>query len=263
MKSAIRIFATLLLVAIFAACSTSPRGRKVIKLMPDSQMDAMGIQAFSDMKQSTPIERSASINNYVKCVTTPLTALVDSASPEGGWEVVVFKDDTANAFALPGGKIGVHTGILKVAETPAQLAAVIGHEIGHVLAEHSNERVSENVVAQLGLAGVGLAMSEKNKNYGLVMGALGLGAQFGYLLPHSRDQESEADIMGLELMAKAGFDPNQAVTLWENMSKSGGAGVPEFMSTHPAPATRIQNIQRHAPEFMGYYKAATPTHCSR
>lgn len=239
---------------VIAGCATSPTGRKQLKLMPDGQMDAMGAQAFTDLKKQTPVERDNSINSYIKCVTDPLTAQVGS-QPKGGWEVVVFKDDSPNAFALPGGKIGVHTGMLKVAETPSQLAAVIGHEIGHVIAEHSNERVSENVAAQLGLAGVGLAMRNRDKNYNLIMGALGLGAQFGFLLPHSRAQESESDIIGLNLMAKAGFDPSESVKLWENMKKAGGASPPEFMSTHPANSTRIANLSRNVPEAMKTYQA--------
>lgn len=257
-------FAAIVLTTLVAVgCATSPTGRKQLKLMPDNQMDTMGVQAFSDMKKQTPIESDASINRYIKCITDPLTAQV-SQQPEGGWEVIVFKDDTPNAFALPGGKIGVHTGMLKVAETPAQLAAVIGHEIGHVIAEHSNERVSENVVAQLGLAGAGLAMKNKDKNYSLIMGALGLGAQFGVLLPHSRDQESESDLIGLDLMAKAGFDPSESVRLWENMSKAGGGSPPEFMSTHPSNSTRIANLSRNVPGAMKTYQAAgSKPSCSR
>jgi predicted Zn-dependent protease len=256
-----RLLIAFVFIFVAVACSTSPRGRKVLKLMPDGQMDAMGVQAFDDMKTKVPIDRSPGVNNYIKCISEPLTAQVPQIAPQGGWEIVVFKDDSANAFALPGGKIGVHTGLLKVANTPDQVAAVIGHEIGHVMAEHSNERVSEGLFAQLGLAGISMAMNQKNKNYPYIMGALGIGAQFGALLPHSRDQESEADIIGLDLMSKAGYDPNQAVTLWENMKASGGGGPPEFMSTHPAPSTRIQNIQNHIPEFIGNYRAASHSNC--
>jgi predicted Zn-dependent protease len=249
-------------LCLFAfACATSPRGRKVLKLMPDDQLNAMGLQAFDDMKKQTPVEHSAAINNYVKCVLTPLTEHATEVAPQGGWEIVVFKNEEPNAFALPGGKIGVQTGIFKAAQTPGQLAAVVGHEIGHVWAGHSNERVSENIVAQGGLALAGAAMSERNRNWQVVLASLGL--QAGVLLPHSRDQESEADILGLDLMSRAGFDPNEALTLWENMKQAAGGGPPEFMSTHPAPDTRMQNIRNHIPEFMAQYKAAAASapHC--
>ncbi len=260
-KNWIRLLFAFVICLVTIACSTSPRGRKVIKWVPDQQLDAMGVQAFDDMKSKVPIERSASINNYVKCVAAPLTAQVTQHAPQGGWEIVVFRDDSANAFALPGGKVGVHTGLLKVAQTPSQLAAVIGHEIGHVIAEHSNERVSEGLGTQFVMAGLSSAMNQESKEYPWIMGSLGIVAQGFVLLPHSRDQESEADIIGLGYMANAGFDPNEAVTLWENMRTAGGGAPPEFMSTHPAPSTRIQNIKSHIPEFIDAYRAASPTNC--
>lgn len=252
-----RSFIFMITVALFmASCATSPRGRKQLILLPADQMDSMGAQAFNDMKTKVPIEKDPSLNSYVQCIAKPLAAQVTSQAPKGDWEIIVFKDDSANAFALPGGKIGVHTGMLAVAETPAQLAAVVGHEIGHVVAQHSNERVSETVVTQVGLAGVGIALNDKNPNYNLIMGALGVGAQFGLLLPHSRTQESEADLIGLELMAKAGFDPSESVALWQNMSKAGGGQPPEFLSTHPSHGTRIANLQNTIPQVRPLYDAA-------
>ena len=240
------------------ACSTSPRGRKQLLLLPESQMSSMGAQAFTDLKSKTPPSPDPALIGYVKCITDPLTQQVTGeAVPQGGWEVVVFKEDeTVNAFALPGGKIGVYTGMLKTAETPAQLAAVIGHEIGHVIARHGNERVSETLASQGGLAVLGAVLKEKGTKYDLLMGALGLGAQFGVLLPHGRTQESEADLIGLELMAKAGFDPRQAPELWRNMAKGGGAQPPEILSTHPSHRTRIANLERTVPEVMGHFEAA-------
>ncbi|MCM2282968.1 MAG: M48 family metallopeptidase [Bdellovibrionaceae bacterium] len=252
----LRRFVFVMAVVATTSCSTSPRGRKQLVLLPEGQMSSMGAQAFDDMKSKVPVEKDPSVNSYVQCVTKPITAHVTTMAPKDGWEVVVFRDESANAFALPGGKIGVHTGLLAVAKTPSQLAAVIGHEIGHVIARHGNERVSETVVAQIGLAGVGAALNDKNPNYRLIMGALGMGAQFGLLLPHSRTQESEADLIGLELMAKAGFDPSESVTLWQNMSRSGGGQPPEFLSTHPAHGTRIANLQRTVPQVQPLYEAA-------
>lgn len=258
------VFALALAFTLAVGCATSPEGRRQAMLVSDGQMDSMGAQAFDEMKTKTPIERDAAINAYVKCVSNAIT----TALPEQrAWEVVVFRDESANAFALPGGKIGVHTGLLKVAETPAQLAAVIGHEVGHVLARHGAERVSEQMVAQGLVLGTGLVLQRQNmgeQKFQVMMAALGLGAQFGVLLPHSRDQESEADIIGLKLMSSAGFDPTQSVVLWQNMSKSGGAGVPEFMSTHPGHDTRIGNLSSHMTEARGIYEHAKvhPT-CTR
>ncbi len=149
----------------------------------------------------------------------------------------MFKDESPNAFALPGGKMGVYTGMLEVAENQDQLAAVLGHEVGHVLAQHANERMSQQQVTSIGLAvaaGTGLDSAS--------MQALGLGAQIGILLPYSRTHESEADIIGLDLMAKAGFDPRESVQLWKNMQKAGGGTPPEFLSTHPSSGTRIDNL---------------------
>jgi predicted Zn-dependent protease len=178
-------------------------------------------------------------------------AITNALPEKRAWEVVVFRDDSANAFALPGGKIGVHTGLLKVAQNQDQLAAVIGHEIAHVLAEHGKERVSEQLVAQGGMSLLSAVIGNpEDPRHGLLMGALGLGAQFGVLLPHSRAQESEADIVGLDYMAKAGFDPRQSVNLWQNMAAAGGGQQPEFMSTHPSHGTRIQNLQAAIPKAL-------------
>lgn len=157
-------------------CATSPRGRQQLMIVPAEQMDLMGVQAFDEMKAKTPADKNPTTNAYVKCVADAITNAMDE---KRDWEVVVFKDETANAFALPGGKIGVHTGLLKVAKTPAQLATVIGHEVGHVIAQHGNERVSEQIAAQGGLGLLASAFSDKDQNYGLIMAGLGLGAQFG------------------------------------------------------------------------------------
>jgi predicted Zn-dependent protease len=266
-----KLFA-LLTLGVVAACVTSPLGRQQLKIMPDSQMDAMGVQAFQQMKSSQPIERDSALNAYVRCVAEPIAAVSGSELTPKQWEVVVFKDQTANAFALPGGKIGVHTGLLRVAKTDGELAAVLGHEVGHVLAGHGNERVSESLVVNLGLAGTAAILSggqkKKDDRFGLLMAALGVGAQFGILLPHSRDQESEADIIGLKLMAKAGFDPHESVALWKNMiADSGGRAPPEFLSTHPASENRIENLEAKIPKVMPDFErlkasGAIP-HCQR
>ncbi|MBC7384992.1 MAG: M48 family metallopeptidase [Cryobacterium sp.] len=242
--------------AVLFSCTSSPLGRRQLMVMPDSKMNEMGVQSFEEMKKATPIETNPEINAYVKCVALPITREAGDATGVSSWEIVVFKDKTANAFALPGGKIGVHTGMLPVAKTPGQLAAVLGHEVGHVIAKHGNERVSEGMITQ-GLASVA-AISVKDPKYqSLVMAGLGIGAQYGIALPHSRTQESEADLIGLDLMARSGFDPRESVGLWQNMSAaSGGNAPPQFLSTHPSNETRISALQSHIPEALTKYEAA-------
>jgi predicted Zn-dependent protease len=186
----------------------------------------------------------------------------------GNWEVVVFEDNSLNAFALPGNKIGVYTGLIKLVDNQDQLAAVIGHEIGHVLAKHSNERASQQMALSQGM-GILQAMTNPTSALGQsAFGLLGIGAQYGVLMPFGRTQENEADIIGEDLMAKAGFDPEQSISLWQKMEQaSQGQQPPEFMSTHPAHATRIQDLQAHMPQALQYYQQAqaagkTP-HCSK
>jgi len=234
-------------VFILASCATSPLGRNQFIIVSDSSMNQMGAQAFDQIKAKEKVESSPEINSYVACVVTPL---VRKASPEEGvknWEVVVFRNSAANAFALPGGKIGVYTGLLKVAKTDAQLAAVVGHEIGHVQAKHGAERVSQQAGTDLGLSALG-SIVQSNPNSNLLIGLLGVGAQVGVLLPFSRIQESEADLIGLDLMADAGFEPSESVELWKNMmTASGGKGPPEWLSTHPASENRIANLNKNMP----------------
>jgi predicted Zn-dependent protease len=165
-----------------------------------------------------------------------------------------------NAFALPGRKIGVYRGMLAVAENSSQLAAVIGHEVGHVLARHGNERVSQATAAQLSQTAVAATVASADMSSAtgqLIMAGVGLGAQYGVLLPYSRAHESEADLIGLQLMAKAGFDPRESVTLWQNMaSASGGQAPPELVSTHPSNETRIASLQANLPAAIELEKQA-------
>jgi predicted Zn-dependent protease len=202
----------------------------------------MGLQAFTAIKKETPVEHSTTTNSYVQCVARAITREVG-----GSWEIVVFRDEDANAFALPGRKIGVNTGLLKVAENQHQLATVIGHEVMHVLSNHSNERVSQKFAVEQGLSLISAAASPQTGTGKTLMGLLGVGAQFGVLLPYNRIQESEADLLGLDLMAKAGFDPRQSTKLWINMGRSGGGQPPQFLSTHPSHASRISDLQKHMP----------------
>ncbi len=244
---------------LITACATSPTGRKQILLFSDSQLTQMGDQAFTGMKEELTISNKPVQNSYVECVARNITAQVPASVFSGQWEVVVFDDEQVNAFALPGGKIGVYTGLLNVAENQHQLAAVIGHEVGHVIAEHGNERMSQSTLINMGTQAVGqvLAASEVPQS-GPIMAAIGLGMQVGVQLPFSRTHESEADVIGLELMAKSGFNPRQSVDLWENMDKANSGERPmELLSTHPAPQTRIENLQAHMGDAVAQYNTTS------
>ena len=230
-------------LSMLAGCATSPTGRSQLMFMPESEMTQMGLQAFTTIKKETPVDRNAATNAYVQCVGRAITR----EAGQGSWEIVVFEDKDANAFALPGNKIGVNTGLLKVAENQDQLATVLGHEVAHVLSHHANERVSQQFAVEQGVALAG-ALARPHSGVGQsLMGLLGVGAQYGILMPYSRIQESEADRLGLDLMAKAGFNPRESINLWKNMTRADGGQPPEFLSTHPSHSTRIRDLNAHMP----------------
>jgi predicted Zn-dependent protease len=180
------------------------------------------------------------------------------------WEVSVVRSDQVNAFCLPGGKIVVYTGILPVAQTPDGLATVMGHEMAHATLRHGSERLFKQQATQTLLTGVQFSLGDLDyEQRRLVMGAIGAGAQYGVLLPFSRDHESEADQLGLSYMARAGFDPRAAVTFWERMSKQGGNQPPEFMSTHPSHGTRIQRLKELLPQATQEYQRALGGNASK
>ena len=236
-----------LTLALFAlACATSPTGRRQLTLFSERDMAHLGHQSFDQMKKEQKVSQDAEINAYVACVTSALTVGLEPEWQEG-WEVVVFEDDSANAFALPGRKIGVHTGLLEVAQTPDQLATVLGHEVGHVQAQHGNERMSQQVATQIGLTVAAASTDSDTATGQATLAALGIGAQYGILLPFSRTHESEADLMGLEIMSRSGFDPDESVVLWQNMAEAGQGQPPEWMSSHPSHRTRIQDLNEALP----------------
>lgn len=237
-----------LAVMVLSACALSPTGRRQLNLFPDDQMAAMGNQTFQSLKKERTVSRDPNTQRYVECVTAALTAELDPRWQDG-WEVVVFEDPTPNAFALPGRKIGVHTGMLEVTETQDQLAAVLGHEIGHVMARHGNERLSQQQLAQIGMMTAAVMTDPETPSGRMTLAAIGLGAEYGVLLPFSRAHESEADQIGLVWMAQAGFDPSESVVLWENMAaQSSGRRPPEWMSTHPSTQSRISDLAASLPE---------------
>ena len=172
------------------------------------------------------------------------------------WELNLIEDDkVVNAWCMPGGKVAVYTGILPVAKDETGLAVVMGHEIAHAVAKHGNERMSEGLLVQLGGVGLSVALGEQpGATHDLFMQAYGITTNMGLMLPHSSLQESEADHIGLIQMAKAGYDPREAIPFWERMNAQGGSRPPEFLSTHPAPESRIHDIQALIPEAMRYYQ---------
>lgn len=251
------ILINLIGLSLLAACATTPTGRSQLELFPSKEMAQMGDTAYEKIKQETPISKDPAINHYVQCVVDALTAVVPSPPSGAQWKVTVFKEDqTVNAFALPGGNIGVYTGILKVAKNAAQLAAVIGHEIGHVIAEHGNARLSTQSATQTGIQLIQALTGTTGATEQALMALLGVGTQVGIILPFSRAQESEADLLGLRYMAEAGFDPHQSIQLWKNMTQAGGTSPPAFLSTHPSNQTRINNLEQHLPTAIELYQQA-------
>ncbi len=242
-----------LVLAALAACATAPTGRKQFILVGDADMARLGATAFDQVKASGKVSTDAGQLRTVRCVADALVAQLPPPWRQQPWEVVVLADDSANAFALPGGKVGVHAGLLKLAANQDQLAAVIGHELAHVVSRHASERVSQQYAAETALQVLDGATGGERRT---LLGLLGVGAQAGVLLPFSRQHESEADVLGQRYMAAAGFDPRAAAALWRAMSAQGGARPPAWLSTHPDPSRRIASLEAAAPGLMPTYEQA-------
>lgn len=251
-KSSLVVF-----VLVLTACATSPTGRKQLSLVSDQDAAQMGNQSFQQIKKQTPVDHDQADNAYAFCIVHALSAATGKPRGGGNWDVTVFKDDkTVNAFALPGGHVSVYTGIFKVAKTPGELAAVLGHEMGHVQAGHGAERISDQEATALGvgLAAILAGIDQSTTKGQAAMAALGVGATVGVLLPFSRRQESEADQLGTQYMADAGFDPHEALELWRNMMGSNQSAPPAILSDHPADAQRLQDLQTQLPGDMQRYE---------
>lgn len=258
---------TIMLAAILliAACSTVPiTERKQIKLIPNSTMFATSFQQYTEFLDSNKVSTNAAQVNLVKKVGINIQKAVEKYFADKGqsailkdykWEFNLVEDKQVNAWCMPGGKVVFYTGILPVTKDESGIAVVMGHEIAHAIADHGNERMSQQLVMQMG--GMALDQATKNKpeqTKQLWMTAFGVGAQYGAILPFSRMQESEADQMGLIFMAMAGYNPEKAVEFWQRMSTmSGGNKPPEILSTHPSDETRIKKIQELLPEAQKYY----------
>ncbi len=238
MAAAVASFALLL-----GGAATSTAASEV-SWMSNADMEVESAKQFAEMKASMPLITDRETIDYIACVANAVVSVLEPPYSDLQWEMAIFEVDSVNAFAMPGGKIGVMEGILKAAQNQDQLAAVIGHEIAHVTAKHSNERASRGKISNVGIqvAAVLLGAGNSGATY-TAYEALSQGAAFGIMLPFSRNQESEADVIGLEYMARAGFDPRQAVPLWQNMQEAAGGKEPaEFMSTHPSGEKRIEDL---------------------
>ncbi|MGH7851451.1 MAG: M48 family metallopeptidase, partial [Thermodesulfobacteriota bacterium] len=256
-KSFIILFVLIVSGAIAAACYKAPvTGRSQFIILSQSEENQMGVAAFQEVLKEEQVSTNSQYNEAVTRVGTRIVGVADT--PQYKWDFKVLKDDEQiNAFALPGGKVGVYTGILPVAVNDAGLATVMAHEVAHVAARHGGERVSTDVLAQIGAVGVSAALGGSDPWVSeAVMQAYGIGVTVGGILPFSRTQEAEADQIGLIYMAKAGYDPREAIAFWERMDAAvkGIPQPPEFLSTHPGYGTRINNLKKWLPQALPYYE---------
>ncbi len=258
-----------LLVFFTISCGTVPMtGRKQFTAIPSSQMISLAEDSYAQVLNESKLSNNQLYTTQVRRVGTRVSQAVEKYFKEKGledniknysWEFHVLASDEKNAWCMPGGKIAFYEGIMPICENDNGVAVVMAHEIAHAVAKHGNERMSQQLAAQLG----GMALSEaleneKETTRKLALAAFGVGAQVGIMLPYSRTHEKEADELGLYFMAMAGFNPREAPEFWKRMKEqSGGAGVPEFLSTHPNPESRIDNINQHMPEAMKYYNSNT------
>lgn len=238
-------------------CSTVPEtGRRQINLIPAGEETQLGLSSFEQMKKETPVSKDPAANALVQKVGKRIAAV--APLPNAQWEFVVFESKEANAFCLPGGKVGVYTGILAITKDEAGLAVVIGHEVGHAVAHHGAERMSQQIIQQTGgtVLATGLSAADPRLQAAATT-AYGLGSQVGVMLPYSRKQESEADHLGLIYMARAGYDPEAAVLFWKrfaDFNRQAGGGTPAIFRTHPTDETRIEQIEVWLPRAKAEYK---------
>lgn len=265
MRPSIRLEAIALLAVAVAGCETNPyTHRHQLLAVPQSYEKNLGTQSYQqvlhdpkvkisqDPREVEPVKRVAD-----RIIEAAKQSKYADTAKDFAWEVTVIKDDaTKNAFALPGGKIAVYTGIFPIAKNEAGLAAILGHEVVHALARHGAERMSQGVLAQAAVAAASVGAASQGFDPKIAQLAGGALANYGFILPYSRKHESEADYIGLLLAAQAGYDPREAVHIWERMEASGGGQPPEFLSTHPGHGTRIHQLQEHMPEALQLYEQA-------
>jgi len=260
-----KLISALVLCIFMYSCSSVPiTGRSQLSLVSDQDVLSLSLQQYNDYMSSAPVSKDKANTDLVVKVGKNIAAAVATYYEAAGissmlsgysWEFNLIADSQVNAFCMPGGKIVVYEGILPYTQTETGLAVVLGHEVAHAIAKHANERMSQQMVADYGTAAIGSLFSKSSAAVQTIGNTvLGLGTQYGVMLPFSRKQELEADRLGLVFMAIAGYDPNQALPFWERMSQQ-GSSVPEFMSTHPSDATRIADIKKDLPEALSYYQA--------
>lgn len=265
MRRLITLPASFVCLALLAAsCATVPlTGRRQLSFVPDSQMLSMSTEQYGAFLSEADVVTGTDESRMVQRVGRRIQRAAEIYMRDNGmgdrlesyeWEFNLIKDDSLNAWAMPGGKVVVYSGLMPVAEDDAGLAVVMGHEVAHALARHGNERMSQGLLVQFGSAALSAAIKEQPaQTQKLWMAAFGLGAQYGVLYPYSRTHENEADRIGLMLMSMAGYDPHAAIDFWKRMTdQKEGAAPPEFLSTHPADDTRIENIRRTIPEVLPY-----------
>jgi len=230
-------------------------GRSARVALSSEQEEALGLQSFQEVLSQSEVVESGTEHEFVVKVAERLARATGDDARDFRWAVSLVRNPQANAFCLPGGKIVVFTGILPHAENDAGLATVMGHEMAHAIARHGSQRLLRSSLAQTFLTGASFSMGDMDyRDRQAVMAALGAGAQYGVLLPFSREHESEADEMGLLYMARAGYDPRESISFWERMSQAGGGGAPEFMSTHPSHGTRIEQLKTLMPKAIAEYE---------
>ena len=262
-----RRFVTLLFaVVLLSSCAEVPITQRTgLRLVPDSQLLTMSLTEYQAVLEKNPLSTDEQKTAMVRRVGMRIAKAAEDFLRESGagdtiskyrWEFNLIQDDkTVNAWVMPGGKAAVYTGILPITRDETGLAVVLGHEVGHALADHGNERLSQSLLTQLGGAALAVAIqSRPQQTQALFMQAFGVGTNIGFLLPYSRLHEREADRIGLTLMARAGYDPREAVPFWQRMQAQEQSRPPEFLSTHPAPETRIQNIEAYIAEALPYYR---------
>lgn len=259
------IAAFLAIQLILVACSTVPlTGRKQLSMIPSNEMLSMSFQQYDQFLNENKVSSNNHQSQMVKRVGQKIQGAVEQYLMDNGhagllegydWEFNLVENEQVNAWCMPGGKVVIYTGILPITKDETGLAVVMGHEIAHAIAEHGNERMSQQLLQQAGAVGLMVAMKEEPAETQMMwQAAYGIGSQYAVMLPYSRTHESEADHLGLIFMAMAGYNPQEAPAFWERMSAVGGAKPPEILSTHPSDETRINNLNKWMPEAMAYYK---------
>ena len=254
-----RILACAIATMLFVSCTTVPvTGRHELNLVSSDQEMQLGLSSFEQVKKDTPISHDPALNALVQRVGERVARVAGKDLPDAKWEFVVFDSAEANAFCLPGGKVGVYSGILPITQTDAGLATVLGHEIGHAVAHHGASRMSQAMLTQAGGQALNSALSTSDPRWQSAAAlAYGVGAKVGVELPYSRTQESEADHIGLVYMGRAGYDPKEAVAFWQRFAEynqqHGGGSTPGFLRDHPVDSVRIKQLQGWLPEAQADY----------